>query len=314
MIWDRSRRCHFVYSFTGVRSVAAGPRSSAGALGRTIARGETLGSTGIKGMFLGMLIALALGLVDALWLYSLRQFHQVIPRVFVCVAIGTVGGLLGGVVGQFLYDEFENLAAFSNLRLDAHRADGRRLDRQLRLPEELGTRGRTRLSRLKSDSRRGWGSGRRHAGRHPGLAAGRRLGPSLSRQDDLWSPSLTGFMALGLCIGLMIALAQVVLKDAWLKIEEGFRAGRELLVNKPVLTIGRAESCDLGLFGDSMIEKLHARIYQQDGQYLIADNASTHGTFVNDQRIAEPTLLRTGDLIRVGNAYVRFSERKKPTK
>ncbi len=78
-----------------------------------------------------------------------------------------------------------------------------------------------------------------------------------------------------------------------------------------MLTIGRAEACDLGLFGDAMIEKLHARIFQQDGRYLIADNGSAHGTFVNDQRIAEPTLLRTGDLIRVGNAYVRFSERRK---
>jgi FHA domain len=128
---------------------------------------------------------------------------------------------------------------------------------------------------------------------------------------DLWSPSLTGFIALGLCIGLMIAVAQVVLREAWLKVEAGFRKGRELLVNKPVLTIGRAESCDLGLFGDMMIEKLHARIYQQEGRFLIADNASAHGTFVNDQRVLEPTLLRSGDLIRVGNAYVRFSERAK---
>ena len=114
---------------------------------------------------------------------------------------------------------------------------------------------------------------------------------------------MTGFIALGLCIGLLIGVAQVVLKEAWLKVEAGFRKGRELLVNKPVLTIGRAESCDLGLFGDPQIEKLHARIYQQDGRYLIADTGSAHGTFVNDQRVAEPTLLRSGDLIRVGNAY-----------
>jgi pSer/pThr/pTyr-binding forkhead associated (FHA) protein len=65
------------------------------------------------------------------------------------------------------------------------------------------------------------------------------------------------------------------------------------------------------LFGDMMIEKLHARIYQQDGKHLIADNKSVHGTFVNDQRILEPTLLRDGDLIRVGNAYLRFHERRK---
>jgi pSer/pThr/pTyr-binding forkhead associated (FHA) protein len=96
----------------------------------------------------------------------------------------------------------------------------------------------------------------------------------------------------------------------WLKVEAGFRAGRELRLDRPVLTIGRAESCDLGLFGDMQIEKLHARIYQQDGRYLIADNHSTHGTFVNDQRVTDPTLLRSGDLIRVGSAYLRFRARK----
>ena len=47
-------------------------------LGFWIVRGDSLGGTGIKGMFLGMLIALALGLVDALWVYSLRQFGHVI--------------------------------------------------------------------------------------------------------------------------------------------------------------------------------------------------------------------------------------------
>jgi hypothetical protein len=130
-------------------------------------------------------------------------------------------------------------------------------------------------------------------------------------KDDLWSPTLTGFIALGLCIGLLIGVAQVVLKEAWLKVEAGFRQGRELLLNRPILTIGRAEACDLGLFGDPMIEKLHARIYQQGGRHLIADAGSANGTFVNDLRISEPTLLRSGDLIRVGSAYLRFSERQK---
>lgn len=278
--------------------------------GRLFGQGETLGSTGIKGMFLGMLIALALGLVDALWVYSLRQFGRVVPRVAVCVAVGTVGGLIGGAVGQALYD-WENLAALlifgwvltglmvgvSIGSYDFARSWVR--EEELRFPTAKVIRGVL-------------------GGAVGGLLGGildLQLGDAWARvfpgKSDLWSPSLTGFIALGLCIGLMIAVAQIVLKEAWLKVEAGFRKGRELLINKPVMTIGRAEACDLGLFGDPMIEKLHARIYQQDGRYLIADNASQHGTFVNDLRALEPTLLRNGDLIRVGNAYLRFSERQK---
>src|SRR5262249_7486780 len=82
------------------------------------------------------------------------------------------------------------------------------------------------------------------------------FGPSLA--DAFWSPSASGFVALGLCIGLLIGLAQVLLREAWLKVEEGFRAGRELILSKPLITIGRAESCDVGLFGDPAIERQHA--------------------------------------------------------
>ena len=60
-----------------------------------------------------------------------------------------------------------------------------------------------------------------------------------------------GFVALGMCIGLLIGLAQVILKEAWVRVEAGFRAGREMILSKPEVTIGRAESCDIGLFGDA---------------------------------------------------------------
>jgi hypothetical protein len=282
-------------------------------LGRLVAHGDSPGASGIKGMFLGLFIALALGLVDALWVFSLRQVGRVVPRVFVCVAIGMVGGLVGGATGQYLFDTFTSATIFQILGW---------VLTGLMVGVSIGS----------YDLLRCWV--RQEALAFPtakvmrgviGGAVGGLLGGILDWKlgdawialfpvkTHLWSPSLTGFIALGLCIGLMIAVAQVVLTEAWLKVEAGYRKGRELLVNKPVLTIGRAEASDLGLFGDAMIEKLHARIYQQDGHSLIADNGSTHGTFVNDQRILEPTLLRSGDLIRVGNAYVRFTERgKKP--
>jgi hypothetical protein len=280
-------------------------------LGQLIARGDSVGSTGIKGMFLGTAIALALGLVDGLWIAGLRPFRRALPRLFVCVAIGSVGGLVGGSLGQLLFDKLDNLVAFhvfgwvlTGLMVGVSIGSYDLLRGWVR-EEELGF--------AVAKMRRGVLGG----------GIGGLLGGLLDwnlrhfwaylfpAKAQLWSPSLTGFIALGLCIGLLIAVAQVVLKEAWLRVEAGFRKGRELLVSKPVLTIGRAESADLALFGDAMIEKLHARIYQQDGRYLIADNASAHGTFVNDQRVLEPTLLRSGDLIRVGNAYVRFHERNK---
>jgi pSer/pThr/pTyr-binding forkhead associated (FHA) protein len=123
-----------------------------------------------------------------------------------------------------------------------------------------------------------------------------------------------GFVALGLCIGLLIGVAQVVLKEAWLYVESGFRKGREVPLNKTPLTIGRAESCDLGLFGDADVDPLHARILRQGNAYFIEDADSAGGTFVNDVRVVEPTPLRSGDVIRMGNARIRFRERVKKVK
>ena len=84
-------------------------------------------------------------------------------------------------------------------------------------------------------------------------------------------------MALGLCIGLLIGVAQVILKEAWVKVEAGFRPGRELIVSKGEIVIGRAESCDIGLFGDNSVERTHARILRKGDRYLLVDSDTAGG-------------------------------------
>jgi hypothetical protein len=279
-------------------------------LGRRLGGDDPLGGTGLRGMALGLLIALGLGTVDALWVYSLRQVGRIAPRVLVCVLVGGVGGLLGGMVGQALFD-WKNL---DSLRILGWVLTG------LMVGVSIGTF--DLLRGWVCEEALGWAGWRMFRG-VVGGAVGGLLGGVLAWQMDragaqlapgkagLWSPSLTGFVVLGSCIGLLIGVARVALKEAWLKVESGFRKGRELLLDRPVLTIGRAESCDVGLFGDPAIEKLHARILEQDGQRLIADAGSATGTYVNEVRITGPTPLRAGDLIRVGAARLRFGERSR---
>jgi hypothetical protein len=280
------------------------------AAGRLISGDDPLGSAGIKGMCLGTLVALGLGIVDALWTFSLRQVGQVLPRVGICVAIGGFGGLAGGVVGQLLF-EWHNrpellvlgwgltglmvgvsIGAFDFLRGWVRR-------------EELGGAGRKLVRGVLGGLLGGLLGGFLY------LQLRDRWADLFPGKSDLWSPSAIGFVALGLCIGLSIGIAQVVLQEAWLRVEAGFRKGRELLVARTPMTIGRAESCDLGLFGDNGIERLHARILRQGHQYLIEDAGSATGTYVNDARIGAATPLRSGDVIGVGNARVRFVARDK---
>jgi FHA domain len=291
-------------------ALCGGWAAAAGWLFGRTANGDVLGRAGLRGMYLGLLIALALCVVDALWVFSLRQLRQVLPRVLLCTSVGAVGGLLGGVVGQLLFD-WKSWAAF--------------------LVFGWGLTGMmVGLSLATYDLLRGWvleedlrGARRKVLRGILGGAFGGLVGGILDweltegglsflpQNDSLWSPSLTGFIVLGLCIGLSIGVAQVALRQAWLLVEAGFRKGRELPLNKPVLTIGRAESCDIGMFGDAGIDKLHARILRQGNRYLIADADSTGGTYVNGQRIGDPTPLRSGDLIQLGSSLLRFRERQK---
>ncbi|HTU89462.1 MAG TPA: FHA domain-containing protein [Gemmataceae bacterium] len=286
-------------------------------LGRPINLSNGILTQGCKGMLLGLSVAWALGLVDALWMFSLRRLLSIGLRVATAMVVGSVGGLLGGLVSQALYGWKEHaaflvfgwtitgfligvsLGVFDLLAgLMRGRDTGAALRKILKgvLGGTLGGIAGGILSLLLLD---GWSR----------LLA--LLGGNLQVEDRLWSPSAWGFVALGVCIGLLIGLAQVILKEAWLKVEAGFRKGREVILAKAETTIGRSESCDIGLFGDPQIERLHARIRREDNRYVLIDEGA--GTYVNDALIHGSRILRSGDAIRMGNCVLRFGERQKQT-
>ncbi len=98
----------------------------------------------------------------------------------------------------------------------------------------------------------------------------------------------TGFVILGMCIGLFIGLAQVILKEAWLTVETGFRPGRQLMLGMAETIMGTSEKAALPFiaFGAKGVEPVHARILRQDdGSFVLQDNHSRTGTFVNGQPV-----------------------------
>ncbi len=279
-------------------------------LGRKLAAGQGLLAQGMKGFWLGIALALALSLVDGLWSFSPRQALPILVRAMTALLVGAMGGLLGGLLGEALYCRRQwgvflvfgytlvglliglSVGVFDLLAHLAANRDARGALRKVINGLIGGTVGGILGGIVSLVARAGWG----------------RLFHD-KPSDLLWIPSAAGFFALGCCIGLMIGLAQVILKEAWLRVEEGFRAGREMILARPKITIGRAESCDLGLFGDPAIERLHATIQRLGNGYVVRDAGSVGGTFVNDERIAAPRVLRSGDVIQVGRAVLRFGER-----
>jgi DNA-binding response OmpR family regulator len=72
-----------------------------------------------------------------------------------------------------------------------------------------------------------------------------------------------------------------------------------------VVTIGRAPDCDLVL-DYSYISRVHARIEQAKGQYILVDCGSRNGTSINGRRVGEMQVLSPGDTITMGDLELSF--------
>jgi two-component system cell cycle response regulator len=89
-------------------------------------------------------------------------------------------------------------------------------------------------------------------------------------------------------------------RRAVLTILGGADTGRVLpLAVGASVTIGRRDTCTYSI-DDPSVSGLHARIVIVGGDYVIADERSTNGTFVNSVRITEPVSLRDGDRVQLG--------------
>jgi Inner membrane component of T3SS, cytoplasmic domain len=270
----------------------------------------------IQATVLGGLVGLGVGVADGLaGVSSAKQYPDVGLRGLVVGAIGCLAGLFGGgffgwVVSRLDSDVLQVLVTVIGWTVTG-----------LLIGASIG------LYELASRMVRGGGAAggvRKLVNGVLGGALGGFLGSILflvfgkvlslvlrRPSTELFSTSAWGFVALGLCIGLLIGLAQVILKEAWIKVESGFRPGRELILSKDEVVIGRGEGCDIGLFGDPSIERVHARITKKGNRYVVADAGTPAGTFVNDREVTQPVPLGSGDAIRVGKSVLRFGERAK---
>ena len=73
-------------------------------------------------------------------------------------------------------------------------------------------------------------------------------------------------------------------------------------------SIGRSVSNQVAVT-DERVSRRHALIQVQgDNEYWLVDFGSRNGTYLNDQRIIQPTRLRHGDRIKVGHAEFAFHQ------
>lgn len=90
-----------------------------------------------------------------------------------------------------------------------------------------------------------------------------------------------------------------------LVVTEGPLAGRTIELADQQITLGRANDATLVLTDDYASSR-HARIFPQDGQWIVEDLGSTNGTYLERQKLTRPMPVRIGAPIRIGKTVLEL--------
>ena len=82
-------------------------------------------------------------------------------------------------------------------------------------------------------------------------------------------------------------------------ITEGARRGTEVRLVGRELTIGRAENSDL-VIDDEYASTQHAKLVLINNDWLVQDLNSTNGTYIGENRVGTPAVVKIGQGIRIG--------------
>jgi pSer/pThr/pTyr-binding forkhead associated (FHA) protein len=82
-------------------------------------------------------------------------------------------------------------------------------------------------------------------------------------------------------------------------------AGATIGLTDNQITIGRADDATLVLTDDYASTR-HARLFPQDGQWLVEDLGSTNGTYLDRQKVTHPTPVPVGVPIRIGKTVLEL--------
>lgn len=91
----------------------------------------------------------------------------------------------------------------------------------------------------------------------------------------------------------------------FLVVTEGGLQGVSIDLADQQITMGRANDATLVL-NDDYASTYHARIFPQDGQWLVEDLGSTNGTYLDRQKVTRPTPVPVGVPIRIGKTVLEL--------
>lgn len=185
--------------------------------------GTVIGVAALVGAAIGGGLNLASGMANARW-------QRQLSRLLAGFLAGGIGGALGGLAGNLVF-----------LRVSGWLFAGRTIGWTL-MGLAIGAAGG-----ICDKSRRQTRNGAL-GGAIGGLLGGLLFDP-LTAAGSGMAARATAFVILGVSIGALVGLAQLVLKEAWLTVVNGYRPGREWILGRDVTTLGRGDHLPLPFWG-----------------------------------------------------------------
>lgn len=85
----------------------------------------------------------------------------------------------------------------------------------------------------------------------------------------------------------------------------GPQLGKKMTLDGGATTIGRGEGCEIALELDN-VSRSHCTILRRGEGFVLRDDGSTNGTYLNNVEVRSETPLHNGDLLKVGSAIFKF--------
>ncbi len=120
---------------------------------------------------------------------------------------------------------------------------------------------------------------------------------------------MVGLAVVGLSVGLMIGLVELLARDAWLRMVAGPLAGKEFLIFKNTMVVGASPRSDIYLFNDTGVAPSHATIRATGDLYEIEATSDVYPVTINGRAVTR-SRLRHGDQIGLGRTVFVFQRKR----
>ena len=244
---------------------------------------------GVRGIILGICLAIAVPLTE-----------NNLPATLINGSVGAALGLLGGVAAAFVTDRIRSSVA------------GAAPDSQVQYLATVAIYGVWGLFLtlapgvvMRNPKKLVIGL---TGGLIGGLIGGVLAEPIYKMSEQPRLAELVAMISIGLLAGLATGLIEDVAKTGWLKVSQGFIAGKQFILYRNPTFIGAGPDCQIYLFKDPKVGKRHAAIHIVPGGFELEDLPLGTETLLNGKP-ARRSRLKNGDRIQVGGTQLVFMEK-----